>query len=393
MVLSAHGVFVEGLDPAADSEGDGGAVLGVLEHELAVGGPPVIAGVIECGKLDGGAVLGHTAGLVLEDLLVLSGDGRVGGVAADVLAPGGEAVGRAGHVGDEGAGGPGQRAVVGDEQVVAVAIAADAGVAVIVGRYRDVVLGDGGRLLNGAQLGVNQQAELVGGGLVDEGVADGAVVGLGVVAADPELYPGQGVLAVLAEAEVSRVGGHGVDGGLEVGLLLGGEGVKGLLEPCRVCIVRQHVEEVLADDLGVDVHEQTVLALSDEVPAVVVGLGAGVVEHEDLVQGLQRQIAGPLLGGGAVGLGPVLRDKGVEDAGLHHLALYLVAVLDERHGEGAGVLQGVGSQLVEDLVVLRLLPVVLKGVVRVNALQVLDEERERGLAAAGVADAEEGRAV
>src|SRR5699024_9703193 len=122
----------------------------VLKHELAVCGPPVVAGVVEGGELDGGAILGHAAGLVLEYLLVLSGDIGVGGVAADVLAPGGEAVGGAGHVGDEGAGGPGQGAVLGDEEVVAVAVAADTGVAVVVGSDGDVVLGDGGGLLNGA---------------------------------------------------------------------------------------------------------------------------------------------------------------------------------------------------------------------------------------------------
>ena len=135
------------------------------------------------------------------------------------------------------------------------------------------------------------------------------------------------------------------------------------------------------------------LALGHEVPAVVVGLGAGVVVHEDLVQGLEGQIALIGVGGDAVGVGPVLRDEGVEDAGLDHLALDLVAVLDERHGEGAGVLQGVGGQLIEDLVVLRLLPIILEGVARVDALQVLDEEGQGGLAAAGVADAKEGLAV
>ena len=84
-----------------------------------------------------------------------------------------------GHVGDEGAGGPGQRAVLGDEQVVAVAKAADACVVVVVSGDGDVVLGDGGALLDAAELGVDYEAELVGRGGVDEGVADGAVVGLG----------------------------------------------------------------------------------------------------------------------------------------------------------------------------------------------------------------------
>ena len=78
--------------------------------------------------------------------------GRVGGVAAHVLAPGREAVGGAGHVGDEGAGRPGQRGVVGDEQVMAVAIAADTLIAVLIRGDLDVVDGDGAGLLDGAEL-------------------------------------------------------------------------------------------------------------------------------------------------------------------------------------------------------------------------------------------------
>ena len=94
----------------------------------------------------------------------------VGGVAAHVLAPGGEAVGGAGHVGDEGAGGPGQRRVVGDEEVVAVAVAADALVAVLIGGDLHIVDGNGAGLFHGAELGVNQQAELILGGSVHQGV-------------------------------------------------------------------------------------------------------------------------------------------------------------------------------------------------------------------------------
>ena len=44
---------------------------------------------------------------------------------------------------------------------------------------------------------------------------------------------------------------------------------------------------------------------------------------------------------------------------LNHLALDLVAVLNQGHGKGAGVLQGVGGELIEDLVVLGLLPLEL----------------------------------
>ena len=155
----------------------------------------------------------------------------------------------------------------------------------------------------------------------------------------------------------------------------------------------QHVQEVLTDDLGVDVHIQTVGAFTDEVPAVVVGLAAGVVEHKDLVQSLQGQEALVVSGGGAVGIGPILGDEGVQNAGSDHLGLDLVAVLDQGHGEGAGFLQGVSGQLVKDLVVLGLLPLEVQGVVGVDGLQIRNEQRQSGLTTAGVAHAVEHLAV
>ena len=321
------------------------------------------------------------------------GNRRVGGVTAHVLAPCGEAVSGAGHVGDERAGGPGQRRVVGDEEVVAVAVAADALIAVFIGRDLDVVDGDGAGLFDGAKLGVNEQAELILRGSVDQGVADGAVVGLRVVAFDPQLDPCQSVCAVSAETEVGSVRFHLGDGGLEVSLFVIGQSFEGLLHPCCVVVTGQHVQEVLADDLRVDVHVKAMLALCDEVPAVVIGLVASAVVHEDLVEGLKGKEARVGVCGRAVGVCPVLRDEGVENTGLDHLALDLVAVLDEGHGERAGVLQRVSGQLIEDLVVLGLLPFELHVVAGVDGLKVLDEEGQRALAAAGVADAIEHFAV
>ena len=83
---------------------------------------------------------------------------------------------------------------------MAVAIAADAGVAVLIGRNLDVVLGNGGGFFYRAQLGVNQQAELIGSGIGDQGVADRTVIGLLVVAADPQLDPGQAVFGIFGQA-------------------------------------------------------------------------------------------------------------------------------------------------------------------------------------------------
>ena len=134
-------------------------------------------------------------------------------------------------------------------------------------------------------------------------------------------------------------------------------------------------------------------AFSNEIPDIVIGLFAGAVVFEDLVQGLQRQIAFIFAFGVAVGFSPFLRDEGVKDAGLDHLGFDLVAVLDQDHGEGTGIFQGVSGQLIEDLVVLRLLPFEFHVVGRIDGLQVGDEERKGGFAAAGVADAVEHLAV
>ena len=133
--------------------------------------------------------------------------------------------------------------------------------------------------------------------------------------------------------------------------------------------------------------------LSHKVPAVVKGFGTGVVIHKHLVQGLQRQIAVVLLRCGAVGVRPVLGDEGVQNTGLDHLGFDLVAVLNEGHGKGAGVLQRIGGQLIEDFVVLGLLPFKLQGVAGIDGLQVLHEQRQSGGAAAGVAHAVELLAV
>ena len=103
------------------------------------------------------------------------------------------------------------------------------------------------------------------------------------------------------------------------------------------------------------------------------GLAAGVVVHKHLIQGLEGQIALILPGSGPVSLRPLLGNEGIQDAGLDHLGLDLIAVLDQGHGKGAGVLQGVGGELVEDLVVLGLLPLKLHIVAGVDGFQVLNE--------------------
>ncbi len=62
---SAGRVAVQHLNPAAHCEGHGGAVLRIFQHQLAVGGPPVIAVVVEGRELHGGAILSHAAGLMV----------------------------------------------------------------------------------------------------------------------------------------------------------------------------------------------------------------------------------------------------------------------------------------------------------------------------------------
>ena len=54
-----------------------------------------------------------------------------------------------------------------------------------------------------------------------------------------------------------------------------------------IFVLCQHVQEVLADDLGVDIHEQTVFTFSYEIPAVVISLiRVNAVVFENLIQSL-----------------------------------------------------------------------------------------------------------
>ena len=135
------------------------------------------------------------------------------------------------------------------------------------------------------------------------------------------------------------------------------------------------------------------LALGYEIPNIIIGFFTDAVIHKDLIEGLQGQIAFIGIGGGVVGVSPILGDEGIQNAGLDHLALDLVAILNEGHGKGAGLLQGVSGELLKDLVVLGLLPLKVQGVAGVDGLQVLDEQGQGALAAAGVANAVEGLAV
>ena len=60
---------------------------------------------------------------------------------------------------------------------MAVAIAAETGVAILIGCNLDVVLGNSGGFLNGAELGVNQKAELILGGIGNQSIASMLVTG------------------------------------------------------------------------------------------------------------------------------------------------------------------------------------------------------------------------
>ena len=269
-----------------------------------------------------------------------------------------------------------------------VAVAADADVVILIRRNGDVVDGGFSRFFHGAELGVHQQAALIHRGGGDQGVADGAVVGLLVVLAAPEEDPGQAVLDVFArEAQIRRVHLHLFnDFIIFIGFAI--PGFIGFLGDGGVLFVGHHIKEVFAHQLGVDAHEQGSFAFADEIPHVLVGLGAQVVEHEDLVQGLQGQGLGVIFAGDAFCIVPVQGNEVQQDAGVQHLALDLVAVLNQGHGEGVVGTVDILGQLIEDPVFLGLLPVEVQVVVRIDFLGRFDELRDGGLAAAGVANRE-----
>ena len=136
------------------------------------------------------------------------------------------------------------------------------------------------------------------------------------------------------------------------------------------------------------------LILGDKVPAIVVDLVfVNAVVHKDLVQRLQRQVGRIRVGSETVGFRPFLGNKGVEYSRPHHLALDLIAILNQRHGKGAAALQRVGRKLIKNLVVLGLLPLKIQFVLGIDGLEILDEQRQRALAAARVAHAVEHLAI
>ena len=269
-----------------------------------------------------------------------------------------------------------------------VGISADTHIIVLIRRDGDVVHGSFRGFFHAAQLGVHQQAALILGGSRYQGVADRAVVGFFIVLLAPEIDPGQAVLYVVAgEAEIGGVLLHAFDQGV-IFLVFAVPDFIGFLRDGRVLVVGHHIKEVLADRLGVYAHEQGCFAFTDEIPHVLVGLFTEVVELEHLVQGLQGQRILIAFLGNAFRFGPVLGHEVEQQAGVQHLLLDLVAVLDQRHAHDMVRAVDVFSQLVENLVLLGLLPAAFKvqRVVRVDLLQFLDKDGKDALAAAGVAD-------
>ena len=128
--------------------------------------------------------------------------------------------------------------------------------------------------------------------------------------------------------------------------------------------------------------------LSNEIPAVHVSLVSLVVELKHLVQGLQSQRVFIVFLGDAFRVRPVQRNEVQQFTGVDHLALDLVAVLDQGHEVLAGSGQGL-----KDGVVFRLGPFDRGVIGGIDGLQQLDEGFLGSLAAAGVADTQQGLAV
>ena len=126
----------------------------------------------------------------------------------------------------------------------------------------------------------------------------------------------------------------------------------------------------------------------DEVPAVGVGLAADIVEFKHLVQSLQGQGRFVVFLGHTLGVRPIQGNEVQQFAGVQHLALNLVAVLNQ----GDEVFLGAGQGF-KDGVVLGLGP--FEGSIegRVDPLEEFNEGFLGGLAAAGIADAQQGFAV
>ena len=81
------------------------------------------------------------------------------------------------------------------------------------------------------------------------------------------------------------------------------------------------------------------LVLVNEIPAVGIPGTSGIVEHKNLAQGLQRKEPVVCVRGRSIRLCPFLRNIGLQNTGIDHFGLDLVAILNQRHCEGSRILE------------------------------------------------------
>ena len=114
-------------------------------------------------------------------------------------------------------------------------------------------------------------------------------------------------------------------------------------------------------------------SLCYKVPAVVIHcISCGIV-HKDLIQCLKRKETFISIRCCVIGLCPLLGNIGFQNTGLYHFRFNLVAVLNQRHGKGAAALQRGRRQLIENLIILGLLPLILHRIRRIDGLKVLNK--------------------
>ena len=286
----------------------------------------------------------------------------IGRIVTDVAGPLGVADFGGREEVDEGAGGPGERALRGEHQVVLVHEAAEAfegegrvlAIAVLVakGGNNDVLLGDRGALCEVLDLGIDDPGGVARG--LGEGVEGFAIVSREVRVLDEAIDEEEGVFALLAISgvfvEVGRGEARAVGGVIEgrfqdVAVVIGGE----LDHPV-------HVDVLVGRVHGVDDH-----AVFEEVPDVVGLVAFRFVVHPGLEVELEGERVGVAVFVDASVFRPFFREV-VHIAFFDALGLELIAILEKGAAVGGvagfdfGVEEGVDlavdGGLVVDLVFL-----------------------------------------
>ena len=167
-------------------------------------------------------------------------------------------------------------------------VTADTLIAILIGGNGNVLLGRDVGFADGTEFRVDDEGAGTSRSVGDELFADWAVIGTFGVLVEPKLGIGKRIFAALGiETEFLRFAGEFFGFAIDSGLFGAGKSSSRFHEDVAIVLLGKHDEPVTADRFRGWSHEHWGFAGTDEVPAVIEGLAAFVVEFEDLVKRLE----------------------------------------------------------------------------------------------------------